>query len=161
MEEATQVTALPVFRGLASTMTTGWRLLIFAMCSTQVANTNSHLAKGKRYLANDGMVSKVLGGWSINAAGVLQGGQPITLTCPSNTVATTAGANCYDLIVPGQPQKTRAAHRFQRKVELLRQPGGVQSTGALHSFALSRVGSWRSAGPDCGSNIQEAGLLPL
>jgi Carboxypeptidase regulatory-like domain/TonB dependent receptor-like, beta-barrel len=62
--------------------------------------------KGKRFLANsDGFASKVFGGWSINASTVLQGGQPITLTCPSNTVSTSAGANCYDLIVPGQDQK--------------------------------------------------------
>jgi len=61
--------------------------------------------KNKRYLANSGMASKVLGGWSINASAVLQGGQPITLSCPSGTVSTTAGANCYDLIVPGQSQK--------------------------------------------------------
>ena len=57
---------------------------------------------GKRYLAGGGATSKIFGGWSINASVVLEGGQPITLTCPTNTVATTAGANCYDLIVPGQ-----------------------------------------------------------
>ena len=58
--------------------------------------------KGKRYLSSGGVTSKIFGGWSINASAVLEGGQPITLTCPTNTVATTAGANCYDLIVPGQ-----------------------------------------------------------
>jgi hypothetical protein len=58
--------------------------------------------KGKRYLAGGGATSKIFGGWSINASAVLEGGQPITLTCPTNTVSTTAGANCYDLIVPGQ-----------------------------------------------------------
>jgi hypothetical protein len=58
--------------------------------------------KGKPFLAGGGAASKILGGWSINAIAVLQGGQPITLTCPSNTVSTTAGGNCYDLVVPGQ-----------------------------------------------------------
>jgi hypothetical protein len=61
--------------------------------------------KGKRFLGSGGMASKVFGGWSVNATAVLQGGQPITLTCPSNTVSTTAGANCYDFVVSGQDQK--------------------------------------------------------
>ena len=59
--------------------------------------------KGKRYLAGGGAAPKIFGGWSVNTSIVLQGGQPITLTCPSNTVSTTASTNCYDLIVPGQP----------------------------------------------------------
>ena len=59
--------------------------------------------KGKRFLANSGaMASRIFGGWSINATGVLQGGQPITLSCPDGTAA---GTGCYDLIVPGQSQK--------------------------------------------------------
>jgi hypothetical protein len=60
--------------------------------------------KGKPYLANSSsMANKVLGGWSVNWAAVLQGGQPITLSCPSNT---TSGTGCYDLVVNGQsPQR--------------------------------------------------------
>ena len=58
--------------------------------------------KGKRFLGNSGFASKVFGGWSINASAVLQGGQPITLTCPSGTGHDTG---CYDFIVPGQSQK--------------------------------------------------------
>ncbi len=58
--------------------------------------------KGKRFLGNSGFASKAFGGWSINASTVLQGGQPITLSCPSGTGANTG---CYDLIVPGQSQK--------------------------------------------------------
>jgi hypothetical protein len=61
--------------------------------------------KGKRYLANGGIAGKVLGGWTINTSAVLQGGQPITLTCPTNTVSTTAGTNCYDTVVAGQSPK--------------------------------------------------------
>ena len=64
--------------------------------------------KGKRFLANSGGVaSKVFGGWSINTSIVLQGGQPITLTCPSRTNASSAGASngCYDLKVAGQDPK--------------------------------------------------------
>jgi len=58
--------------------------------------------KGKRFLADNGFASKVFGGWSVNASAVLQGGQPITLPCPSGT---SSGSGCYDLIVPGQSQK--------------------------------------------------------
>ena len=55
--------------------------------------------KGKRFLASDGAASKVFGGWSINTNIVLQGGQPVTLSCPSGT---SSGSGCYDFIVPGQ-----------------------------------------------------------
>jgi len=59
--------------------------------------------KGKRFLANSGGVAnKLLGGWSINTSIVLQGGQPITLTCPTGTAN---GTGCYDLVVPGQSFK--------------------------------------------------------
>ncbi len=55
--------------------------------------------KGKRFLGGNGMTNKAFGGWSINANAVLQGGQPITLSCPSGTGVDTG---CYDLVVPGQ-----------------------------------------------------------
>ena len=41
--------------------------------------------KDKRYLNNSGAVSKIFGGWSVNTSIVLQGGQPITFSCPSGT----------------------------------------------------------------------------
>jgi hypothetical protein len=56
----------------------------------------------KQYLSQPGVANKLLGGWSIQPIVVLEGGQPITFTCPTNTVSTTAGSNCYDNIVPGQ-----------------------------------------------------------
>jgi Carboxypeptidase regulatory-like domain len=55
--------------------------------------------KDKRYLNNSGAVSKIFGGWSVNTSIVLQGGQPITFSCPSGT---SSGSGCYDLLVPGQ-----------------------------------------------------------
>jgi hypothetical protein len=58
--------------------------------------------KGKRYLADNGITNKAFGGWSVNTSIVLQGGQPITFTCPTNTVSTTASSNCYDYLV-GNP----------------------------------------------------------
>jgi hypothetical protein len=59
--------------------------------------------KGKHFLANGSeLASRIFGGWSINASAVLEGGQPITLSCPDGTAA---GTGCYDLVVAGQPQK--------------------------------------------------------
>jgi len=59
--------------------------------------------KNKHFLANSGRVTNaVIGGWSANWIVTAQGGQPITLTCPTST---TAGTNCYDVRVAGQSQK--------------------------------------------------------
>jgi len=59
--------------------------------------------KGKPFLAGGGAASRVFGGWSINTSVVLQGGQPITFTCPSATWAATNNSNnCFDLLV-GNP----------------------------------------------------------
>jgi Carboxypeptidase regulatory-like domain/TonB-dependent Receptor Plug Domain len=55
---------------------------------------------GKHFLGSSGKAMNYLvGGWSTNYILTLQGGQPITLSCPS---ATTAGTNCNDVRVPGQ-----------------------------------------------------------
>jgi hypothetical protein len=59
--------------------------------------------KGKRYMGGAGrIVDGVLGGWSVNAIATLEGGQPVTLDCPTGT---TSGTSCFDLNVPGQSQK--------------------------------------------------------
>jgi hypothetical protein len=59
--------------------------------------------KDKLFLNHSGkLVDAVLGGWSTNWIATLQGGQPISLSCP---VATTSGTNCNDVNVPGQSQK--------------------------------------------------------
>jgi outer membrane receptor protein involved in Fe transport len=60
--------------------------------------------KNKRFLSNSGGVANALaGGWSINWSATLQGGQPITLGCPTGT---GAGTGCYDFLVKGQDPKT-------------------------------------------------------
>lgn len=59
--------------------------------------------KNKRYLNSGGRLTDALvGGWSVNAITTLQGGQPITIRCPTGT---TAGTNCNALTVSGQSQK--------------------------------------------------------
>jgi hypothetical protein len=53
----------------------------------------------KPYLATPGMANKLFGGWSVQPIVVLEGGQPITFSCPSGT---SSGSGCYDFLVPGQ-----------------------------------------------------------
>jgi hypothetical protein len=56
--------------------------------------------KDKHYLANSGKLGNAfVGGWSINWITTLQGGQPLSLGCPT---ATTKGTNCNDVTVAGQ-----------------------------------------------------------
>jgi hypothetical protein len=59
--------------------------------------------KGQRYMSDaTGVKNQIVGGWSLNWLMTFQGGQPITLTCPSTTAA---GLSCGALFVPGQPLK--------------------------------------------------------
>jgi hypothetical protein len=57
--------------------------------------------KGKRYLSGGGLSDKVAGGWSVQFIATLQGGQPITLNCPSGTAN---GTGCFDLLTGQDPQ---------------------------------------------------------
>jgi hypothetical protein len=59
--------------------------------------------KNKKYMASAGKTADALvGGWSTNFIYTLQGGQPITLGCPTGTTTNTS---CYDIKVQGQDQK--------------------------------------------------------
>jgi hypothetical protein len=55
--------------------------------------------KGKRFASEGGLTNLVAGGWSINWAATLQGGQPFSIPCPTST---TAGTICR-AIVTGDP----------------------------------------------------------
>jgi hypothetical protein len=58
--------------------------------------------KGKHYLGNASKLENgLVGGWMINWILTLEGGQPLSLGCPTGT---TAGTNCNDVNVPGQSQ---------------------------------------------------------
>ncbi len=62
------------------------------------------IGKGQHYMTNpSGFAQAALGGWSINWVATLQGGQPITLGCPSGPAA---GVGCYALKVAGQDART-------------------------------------------------------
>ncbi|HTF23464.1 MAG TPA: TonB-dependent receptor [Candidatus Limnocylindria bacterium] len=59
--------------------------------------------KGKRFMSDaSGVANRIVNGWSLIWIATLQGGQPITLTCPSGT---GNGTGCYDLVVSGQSPK--------------------------------------------------------
>jgi Carboxypeptidase regulatory-like domain/TonB-dependent Receptor Plug Domain len=60
------------------------------------------LGKGKHYLGNASKLENgLVGGWMINWITTIQGGQPLSLGCPTGT---TAGTGCNDVNVPGQSQ---------------------------------------------------------
>ena len=59
--------------------------------------------KDKRFMHDaNKLTNAIVGGWSANWIVTLQGGQPMTLGCPTGT---TAGSGCDDVSVPGQSQK--------------------------------------------------------
>jgi hypothetical protein len=59
--------------------------------------------KGKKFMSDaSGPADKLVGGWSIQWITTLQGGQPITLNCPTGTLS---GLGCYDIRVKGQDPK--------------------------------------------------------
>jgi hypothetical protein len=59
--------------------------------------------KGKHFMSSaSSLTNKIVGGWSVNWIATLQGGQPISLGCPSGP---TSGTSCYDLLVKGQSTK--------------------------------------------------------
>jgi hypothetical protein len=61
------------------------------------------LGRDKHYMANaNKLENAVVGGWMINWITTLQGGQPLSLSCPT---ATTTGTNCNDVVVAGQSSK--------------------------------------------------------
>lgn len=55
---------------------------------------------GKRYMnSSSGAANAALGGWSVVWAATLQGGQPVTIGCPTGVAA---GVGCQSLKIPGQ-----------------------------------------------------------
>jgi Carboxypeptidase regulatory-like domain/TonB dependent receptor len=61
--------------------------------------------KGKHFMSGAGGFANALaGGWSINLAATLQGGQPLTIPCSTNPSAS--GTACNAILLPGQDPKT-------------------------------------------------------
>jgi len=76
--------------------------------------------KGKHYMGDSGTLANALfGGWSVNAIVTLEGGQPVTISCP---VSTTSGTGCFALRVPGQDPKLGLHIDSNRKLSWLGNP---------------------------------------
>ncbi|HEY1470999.1 MAG TPA: carboxypeptidase regulatory-like domain-containing protein [Candidatus Acidoferrum sp.] len=92
------------------------------------------LGKGQHFLSDaTGLKNQVVGGWSLNWLMTFQGGQPISLSCPSTTAA---GLGCGDLFVKGQPLKLGLHTDSNGKLSwfgnpaAFNQPCQIGSTGA-------------------------------
>jgi hypothetical protein len=87
--------------------------------------------KDKEFLGNSGRIENaVVGGWAVNSIATLQGGQPLSLGCPTTTAA---GTNCTDLKVPGQNQKLGLHKDGQGKLNWFGNPAAFQQPCLLGS----------------------------
>jgi hypothetical protein len=84
--------------------------------------------KGMRYMNAGGPTNAVLGGWAVNWILTLQGGQPISLACPTYPPANDAGASngCDDFRVAGQSQKLGMHTDSNGKQNWFGNPGAFQ-----------------------------------
>jgi hypothetical protein len=88
-----------------------WSLASFNVTNVFHASGGYELpvGKDKKYLANSGRLENaVVGGWAVNWIITLQGGQPLSLSCPTGT---TAGTSCNDVTVPGQSPDLGIKHK--------------------------------------------------
>ena len=82
------------------------------------------IGTNKHFLSTSGKgLNALVGGWSTNFIASLQGGQPITLYCPT---ATTSGTGCFDVRVPGQSQKLGLHTDAQGKLNWFGNPKAFQ-----------------------------------
>ena len=128
MAGALRATGPQVFQGPESSLIMVLLRSTFETCSISVAPMNCRSAKVSRSWPTEESLDKVFGGWSVNWAAVLQGGQPITLSCPSST---TSGTGCYDLIVPGQDQKRGLHIDSNGKLSFFGNPGAFNQPCVL------------------------------
>jgi Carboxypeptidase regulatory-like domain len=96
---------------------------------------------GKKFLGNATKLENgVVGGWSLNVISGLQGGQPQTFNCPTNT---TSGTNCYDVKVAGQSQKLGLHLDSNHKLNWIGNPAAFQQPCPLGAAPT----------PGCESNV--------
>jgi len=105
--------------------------------------------KEKHFLPNSGRITNgLVGGWAVNTIAALQGGQPISLGCPTNT---TNGTNCRDLSAPGQAQKLGLHKDGQGKLNWFGNPaafqqpcelGGTTPTGCIPETGPAVLGGY-------------------
>src|SRR5580704_7141920 len=94
--------------------------------------------RDKQFLASSGkLTNAIVGGWSGNWIVTLQGGQPITMRCPS---ATTAGTSCNDVNVPGQSQQLGLHIDSNKKISWFGNPKAFQQPCLLGVNPLNPTG---------------------
>jgi hypothetical protein len=110
--------------------------------------------KNKRFLSSGGLANAIAGGWSVNWAATLQGGQPVTIPCSTNS--TSAGTAC-NAIMTGDPNTglhtdsngqlsfIKNAAAFNQPCVLGGTPGAVvpiadQPTGCVPLTGLASLG---------------------
>ncbi len=82
------------------------------------------VGKGKKFMASSSKLSDaVVGGWSLQYLLTLQGGQPITINCPT---AVTSGTNCNSFRVQGQDPKLGLHRDAATKLSWFGNPAAFQ-----------------------------------
>jgi hypothetical protein len=107
--------------------------------------------KGKRYMTSGGVADAVAGGWSIIWSTTLQGGQPITFSCPTSV---STGTGCYAFVIPGKNPRTDLhlssdGHPIMLNPAAFSQPCVIGSTGCSPASPIEALGGEPSqvAGP--------------
>jgi hypothetical protein len=111
---------------------------------------------GKRF-AHDANKAEnyLIGGWSVNAIVTLQGGQPMTLGCPTGT---TTGTGCYDVKVPGQSQNNHIYVDGQNQVNWFGNAKAYQQPCQLGGDGNPIVGTPTGCIPFTGRQILGGGV---
>jgi hypothetical protein len=103
--------------------------------------------KGKHFMSQaTGATNRIVNGWSIIWIATLQGGQPITLSCPSGPAA---GVGCYDLLVSGQSPKLGLHTDINGRLSWIGNPAAFNQPPACTSVAgvLTNCGLSALGGP--------------
>jgi hypothetical protein len=91
--------------------------------------------KGKKFASSaSGAMDKVVGGWSINWSSTFQGGQPISLSCPSSTAASLGCGALYT----GQPLKLGLHTDASGNISWFGNPGAFTQPCILGAPAASQ-----------------------
>jgi hypothetical protein len=110
--------------------------------------------KGKMFAANAGKLENAfVGGWSINSIVTLQGGQPLSISCPSST---TSGTNC-NAILTGQPQKLGLHIDSNGKLSWFGNPAAFQQPCELGSNGAPIPGTPAGCVVETGSAVLGGG----